>query len=803
MPTWIRRSLWALLVLVLILAALATWLVLSFDPNRYKGVAIEWMRNEHQRTLTLDGPIELSVFPRLAVKLSKVAVSEPKRPDVFLSLDEAGLSVELWPLLRGNLVVGRVSARGVQVTYHRNAQGASNVDDFVQPGEGAKQQEAKRPVRFDVDGVELADVRARLRDEVAKVTGQVWLKSLSTGRLADQTSSPVKLAARFDFTQPAIQGELTGDTRLALDRAAGLISLRDMDLAFRGDVPGAKALNARAQGHVAWGGKQPGLDAEKLKLQVDAQTGGLALAGSQLAVERFRFEPDRKALTLRKLEARLKGTQAGQPLAVDLDWPELSVEADKLAGSPFSGRVSRGGAMPMEARFKSGAPSGSFDAVRLPSFEAQVTSQAAARKLEGQLHANLTLKPGAPSLAFDDLDVQARIDEPQLPTYAITLRGSALGSTKRSTWNVHGQLNQNAFASDGTATLGGAVPHVVAKAKFGALDLNRLMAPTAQTAPAGASPTKGTTEPAAAGHAADAPVDLSALRSVNGQFSLRAGRLAYQQYRLADAAIDATIDSGLLRVTQLQAHAWGGTLDATAIADARSQRVGVKGAASGVNVNALIKDVAAKDLIEGTGRVTIDVDTAGRTVQEMKSHLKGTAALNVRDGAIKGINLARTLRQAKALLNQDLAQRANQAEKTDFSELSASFQIADGVARSRDLDLKSPFLRLGGEGAIDLGRNRMDYVSRVTVTNTSKGQDGAELAALRGVTIPVRLAGPFDALDWRVEWSAVATAAVQRRVEDKLSEKLGEKLGLKPPAQAASDVSPKDALKNTLKGLFK
>jgi AsmA protein len=800
MPAWIRRSLLVLLVLVLLLAAFATWLVLSFDPNRYKGVAIDWMRTEHQRTLTLDGPIELSVFPRLAVKLSKVALSESKRPDPFLSLDEAGLSVDVWPLLRGELVVGRVSARGVQVTYRRDGKGGSNVDDFLKPGEPSK-QEASRPVRFDVDGVELADVRASIHDEVAKVNGQVWLKSLSTGRLADQASSPVKLAARFDFTQPAIQGELTGDTRLTLDRAAGLVSLRDMDLAFRGDVPGARALNARAQGHLAWGGAQPGLDAENLKLQVDAQAAGLVLAGSQVAVERFRFEPARKALTLRKLEARLKGTQSGQPLALDLDWPELSVEADKLAGSPFSGRVSRGGATPLEARFKSGAPSGGFDAVRLPAFEAQLTSPAAARKLEGRLRANLTLKPGEPSLALDNLELQARIEEPQLPPYAITLRGHALGSTKRSTWNVHGQLNQNAFASDGTATLGGAVPHVVAKAKFDALDLNRLMAPQA---PGGAPAGKAASEPAAAGRApADTPVDLSALRSVNGQFSLRAGRLAYQQYRLADTAIDATLDSGLLRITQLRASAWGGTLDATAVADARSQRVGVKGAASGVNVNALIKDVAAKDLIEGTGRITIDVDTTGRTVQEMKSRLKGTAALNVRDGALKGINLARTLRQAKALLNQDVAQRANQAEKTDFSELSASFQIADGVARSRDLDLKSPFLRLGGEGAIDVGRGRMDYLSRVTVTNTSKGQDGAELASLRGLTIPVRLAGPFEALDWRIEWSSVAAAAVQRRLEDKLGEKLGEKLGLKPPADAASAVSPKDALKNTLKGLFR
>ena len=71
----------------------------------------------------------------------------------------------------------------------------------------------------------------------------------------------------------------------------------------------------------------------------------------------------------------------------------------------------------------------------------------------------------------------------------------------------------------------------------------------------------------------------------------------------------------------------------------------------------------------------------------------------MRDGAVKGINLARTLRQAKAALSmkQDAVSRPTQAEKTDFSELSASARIADGVAHSDDLDIKSPFLRIGGE----------------------------------------------------------------------------------------------------------
>src|SRR5207248_3938466 len=130
---------------------------------------------------------------------------------------------------------------------------------------------------------------------------------------------------------------------------------------------------------------------------------------------------------------------------------------------------------------------------------------------------------------------------------------------------------------------------------------------------------EATPAPATARRAADTPVDMSGLRSIDGQFSVRATSFAYRQYRISDAVIDASLDGGMLRVTQLQGRAWGGQLNATAFADARASRIAMKGAATGVNVNQLVKDVAARDWIDGNGRVTLDVDTAGRSVAELKS----------------------------------------------------------------------------------------------------------------------------------------------------------------------------------------
>src|SRR5439155_12735696 len=44
MPVWLRRGLWGLAALLLMLALVAGYLVSTFDANRYKSVAVDWMK---------------------------------------------------------------------------------------------------------------------------------------------------------------------------------------------------------------------------------------------------------------------------------------------------------------------------------------------------------------------------------------------------------------------------------------------------------------------------------------------------------------------------------------------------------------------------------------------------------------------------------------------------------------------------------------------------------------------------------------------------------------------------------------
>ncbi|MEO8007761.1 MAG: AsmA-like C-terminal region-containing protein, partial [Betaproteobacteria bacterium] len=132
---------------------------------------------------------------------------------------------------------------------------------------------------------------------------------------------------------------------------------------------------------------------------------------------------------------------------------------------------------------------------------------------------------------------------------------------------------------------------------------------------------------------------------------------------------------------------------------------------------------------------------------------------------------------------REAEQDAVAGEKTDFSELTGSFDIKNGIAHNGDFLAKSPFLRLTGEGDINLPDSTLNYLAKVAVVASSAGQGGKEMGDLKGLTIPVRASGPFTALKFKLEFGSVLSDSAKQKLEeqkeeimDKLENKLKEKL---------------------------
>jgi AsmA protein len=276
----------------------------------------------------------------------------------------------------------------------------------------------------------------------------------------------------------------------------------------------------------------------------------------------------------------------------------------------------------------------------------------------------------------------------------------------------------------------------------------------------------------------DVPVDLSALKGLRAEGKLAVGALQVQGLKMSEMKAQLRAADGKADLAPHSAKLYEGTLQGALTLNANGNRVALKETLANVTIGPLVKDLMGRDAVEGRGDVALDVAGAGGTVNAIKKSLDGTARLALRDGAVKGFNLTEALRKTKAAFGSKSAQQqpADQTQRTDFSALTASFTIKDGVARNDDLDLRAPLVRLGGAGDIDIGNSQLNYLARATVVATSKGQGGADLDHLAGLTVPVKLTGPFDAPKYEIDYRSLATGAAKARAKEKVKDKLRDLL---------------------------
>ncbi|MEQ1599886.1 MAG: AsmA family protein [Methylotenera sp.] len=277
---------------------------------------------------------------------------------------------------------------------------------------------------------------------------------------------------------------------------------------------------------------------------------------------------------------------------------------------------------------------------------------------------------------------------------------------------------------------------------------------------------------------ADTPIDLSALKKLNATGEAKIGWLKLANVKTENVNLGLKADEGVATLSPFSANLYNGSMAGTLKVDARATpSIAFKQAMKGVSVGPLMVDAINNDMLSGTGTINVDVTTTGNSVGALKKGLLGNASLNLADGAIKGVDIAGSIRDIKSKVNilgkKDV--NADKSKKTDFSELTATFDIKNGVAHNEDLAMKAPVLRLAkgdSHGDIDIGNERINYLAKPTIVKSLKGQGGAELDDLSGIAIPVKITGTFADPKYGMDFAAIGTALAQSKLLDKVG---GEK----------------------------
>jgi AsmA protein len=299
----------------------------------------------------------------------------------------------------------------------------------------------------------------------------------------------------------------------------------------------------------------------------------------------------------------------------------------------------------------------------------------------------------------------------------VSVAGPKIGFTEAA-------LSLDAIKAKGELALdtAGARPSVKGKLDVDRLDVNPYLPPE--------TPSKSTTA-AGASDWSDQPIDVSALKSADVDFTLSTGSLLYRKIQIGKSALGLHLKDGRLEADLTEIVLYQGAGKGKVVVDGSAAVPAIQADfnLTQIQMEPLLKDAMDNDRLSGAGAFDMAVTGHGKTQREIVGSLGGKGGLNLANGKIKGVDLVGMVNKAAAALKGG----GSSGQETDFTTLSATYTITNGILHNTDLQMKSKELPMTGAGTSDLPHRTVDY--KVT-------------PRVAGAAVPVNIKGPWSNLSY-------------------------------------------------------
>ncbi|UYY86605.1 AsmA family protein [Alcaligenes sp. SMD-FA] len=378
MKVWFKRGLFSLVVLAIVTVVGGAIFLLTFNPNSYKQKLADIVQQKYQRTLKIDGDIELSLFPRIGLSVQGLSLSDRNSEDPFASLESARFAVALWPLINNRLVVDHVAVTGFKAWIVRDEEGKLNFDDLLQappagpplpvarsgvsllPAAQAAEAPQENPVepapeslpvpeliakrsgsetdfQIDIAGLSLKGGEIHYFSKRSNVIGRLLQLEVNTGRMTFGQPFDVAFKSRLSGDYPLADGVLEGQGQLSLDPASKSYGAQKLNVSFVGDLDELQAQSLTVKGNVAYKSAQRQFSATNLDTQLQGQWRGaypVSDLSASLSTPKMQIDSVSDLVSFEKLALRVRGKNEDQDLDLALDVPRIQVSPAQAEGSP-------------------------------------------------------------------------------------------------------------------------------------------------------------------------------------------------------------------------------------------------------------------------------------------------------------------------------------------------------------------------------------------------------------------------------------------------------------------------------------
>lgn len=241
----VLKILFLLLVLavVAVVGAVAAFLAFS-DPNDFKPVLAQRVRDATGRELTLDGPLSWGFWPKLRLEAGPVSLSNAAGFGAapFLAATKIQVAVATLPLLKDRIEMDTIVLHGVRVNLARRADGSTNWDDLT--GGDPADDGGSGLAALVLGGIDIQDAEVTWSDESTAQTVKLSKITVATGALTYGEPIAFKLALTANANKPLLDSDivLDGTVNYNVDDEHYVVKPMTLTALLRGEhLPGGSA----------------------------------------------------------------------------------------------------------------------------------------------------------------------------------------------------------------------------------------------------------------------------------------------------------------------------------------------------------------------------------------------------------------------------------------------------------------------------------------------------------------------------------------------------------------------------------
>lgn len=338
--------------------------MLNFDPKVYQDRLVKEIKLRYERELKINGDLDLSLFPRIGLRVTDVTLSNKNTDEVFSSMKEVRFAVALWPLLFDRFLVDHVKVSGFKTHIVRYPDGSLNIDDFyalpldfdeehmahrrqqveAEEIDAAVSRMAANEFRIDIAGLDLEGGSILVEDEASRRQFSLEDMSIYTGRITFGEPFSLSLNAKVDARHPDDDANLTVRGMMRLDPTGFIYQAERLNASLQGQIKGYRIDEASLSGNFSldnFAGYANGT-ALRFLLGLSALEDSNRLSQIRLDVQADEVGLNRLDTHLLAEDLTLTGSTAdahNRSLAWQLNSPNLNLSGFDAAGDPLTGTV--------------------------------------------------------------------------------------------------------------------------------------------------------------------------------------------------------------------------------------------------------------------------------------------------------------------------------------------------------------------------------------------------------------------------------------------------------------------------------